>query len=126
MKRMWIGVGFLLFLLVAGIFVTLWAVSFHSRLESQLTDAVGAAAAENWDTAQILFHSAESRWEDRRKLTAVIADHDPMEEIDSLFSQMEIYLRLRDQNGFSSTGAQLASRVRAMSDSQSISWWNFF
>ena len=101
MKRFWIGVGILCFLLLGGILLTAVAAGIHQPVSNCLELAVEAAQ------------------------TAAFADHEPMEQIDSGFAQTYAFLRCRDVNEFSAACGALASLVRAMADSQAITWWNF-
>ena len=126
MKRMWIGIGLLVLLTIAGIGVSRWFVSSHDRIEDQLMATAEAAKMDDWDTAGVFLNEARTCWEQNRTGTATIADHDPMEEIDSLFSQLQTQYDLRDREGFCASAAQTARLTRAMADSQRLTWWNFF
>ena len=53
------------------------------------------------------------------------ADHAPMDEIDSLFAQMEVYAQARDSLHFGSYCARLAELITAVSDAHQLNWWNF-
>ena len=124
MKRFWIGVALLLVLFVLGVSITASAGDVHSNISDRLSQAVAAAMEEDWDRAQSFTVDALAAWTRSRKATASIADHEPMEEIDSLFSQICIYLTLREQADFSAYCARLSVLVEAVGEAHSVSWWN--
>ena len=87
MKRLWIGVGLLILLLLLGTAVTVYAAQTQKQISGQLIRARDAAQAGSWDAAAGYCVQAESLWERHRHFTASIADHEPMEEVESLFSK---------------------------------------
>ena len=124
MKRMWIGVGLLVLFCALGIFTAIGMKNIHDPIADALTRASAAAVQEDWKQAAVHFHAARSKWETNRRLTAAVADHAPMEEIDSLFSELAIYLQERESPHFSATCAHLAALTRAMGEAHTINWWN--
>ena len=56
MKRMWIGIGLLVLLTIAGIGVSRWFVSSHDRIEDQLMATAEAAKMDDWDTAGVFLN----------------------------------------------------------------------
>ena len=124
MKRLWIGVSILLLLLGIGIGITLFADQVQTRISDMLTQAADAALIGDWDTAKTLSTAARDQWDANRNITASIAAHEPMEEIDSLFSQLEIYEKTRQVISFSSCCEALSIFTKAIGESQSVSWWS--
>lgn len=124
MKRFWIGVIILAILLAAGIGTTVFAVRTHTDISESLEQASEAALRGRWEEAKALSMGAKGKWEDYRKVTASIADHEPMEEIDDLFSQMEIYLLTRQQIPFSACCASLGILTDAIGEAHAVSWWS--
>lgn len=125
MKRFWIGLVILAVILLLSIVLTLTMPGVHLPISQQLSDASKAAQSENWAQAEALATEAFSRWEACRGFTAAVADHAPMEQIDSGFAQVNAFLQRRDPNEFSAACACLARLVQAMADSQTFTWWNF-
>ena len=123
MKRLWIGVLILLLLLGTGIGITVFADHVHAAISDALSQASDAALAGDWDTAILLSGTAKSKWISYRNITATIADHEPMEEIDSLFAQLDIYGRTRQGISFSACCEALSVFAIAIGESQSVSWW---
>ena len=123
MKRLWIGVALLTFFLVAGIMLTLSFHRIHAPLSDTLKEASQAAMAGSWEKAQSLAQTARDRWEKYRKFTAAVADHEPLEEMDALFSQLEYYAALDWTGEFAALCTQLSSMAAAMEESQALTWW---
>lgn len=124
MKRLWVGVLILLLLLGAGIGITVFADHVHTGISDTLVQAADAALAGDWDAATTLSAAARNRWNTYRNITASIADHEPMEEIDSLFSQLEVYETTRQALSFSACCEALSVFTKAIGESQSVSWWS--
>lgn len=125
MRRFWIGIVILTVTLALGITVSALMPGLHKPIEQHLRSAVSAAQEEDWATAEKLTEEAARRWERCRSFTASVADHAPMESIDSGFAQVLAFLQQRDTEEFAAACAFLARSVQAMADSHSIVWWNF-
>ena len=119
MKRLMIGVCVLTVLLIAGIGVSTLFCHAHQPTARLLEEAGAAAAAGDWSSAQALSRQARQRWDAHHHLTAAFADHGPMDEIDSLFAQLEASAR----SDFAALCARLAALTRAMTESHSLHWW---
>lgn len=124
MKRLWIGVIILVILLGAGIGTTVFAVRTHTSISQELAQAAEAALRGKWKEASTRSLHAKEQWEAYRHGTAAIADHEPMEEIDDLFSQMEIYLLTRQQIAFSACCASLSVQTNAIGEAHALNWWS--
>ncbi len=124
MRRLWLGVSILAVLLVLSACTALAVDRIHSPIASDLQQAAQAADREDWTQAQKLVHRARGRWEQYWRFTAAVADHTPMDELDGLFGELEIYLREKEQPHFSVTCQHLSELARAMADSHLPTWWN--
>ena len=124
MKRCW----FALILLVALLLGSLWVTDYMADTHTPIAEAVGraeeASLAGNWADARQELDSARASWDGKRKMIAVFADHEPMEEIDGLFAQLEIYSRAGDNLSTAAVCAELSQRLEAMGDAHKGSWWN--
>ena len=69
MKRLWLGVTILLFILGAGIFSAFATEAFQKQVSRDLILAAEAAAAGEWSTAQNRYHQALERWQQNRLIT---------------------------------------------------------
>ena len=124
MKRLWIGVFILIILLGLGIGTTVFALRANNSISEKLEQASDAALRGRWTEARQLSLDAKDNWETYRKGIATIADHEPMEEIDDLFSQMEVYLQARQQIPFSVCCASLGVLTKAIGEAHAINWWS--
>ncbi len=124
MKRLWLGIVILAVLLTASALSCVAMERIHTPICLTLAQAAAAAEAEDWETAQALTAQARARWERYWYFTATVADHTPMDELDGLFEELDIYLSARENPHFSATGLHLAALAAAMADSQTPSWWN--
>lgn len=124
MKRLYIGAALLAVMLAAGICLTAVFTGIHGPLSEQLQEAQAAAVAGDWEKAADLTARAREKWEKYRHFTAAVADHEPLEEMDSLFARLEVLCQLREEDEFAADCAQLARLADAMAESQRINWWN--
>lgn len=126
MNRLWIGVGLLSVLLVLGVLVPEVLDACHESVVEDLDRAAELAMAGNWDSARRFFDRAEENWEEKRPVTASFTDHEPMDDIDALFEQLEIYAQARDPVAFGSTCVYLSSKLDALGDYHDFNFWNLF
>lgn len=124
MKRLWIGVGLLVIFLALGIFTTVTMARIHDPISEKLKQAEEAALDQDWPHAASLAREARGQWLRHRNVTASLADHSPMEEIDGLFDELDVYLQEKELVHFAACCAQLSARVQAIGEAHSISWWN--
>ena len=124
MKRGWIGAGLLLVMLAGGLLVTWRMDKCHTAISQSLDAAADSALAGDWDSAGTLAQRAKRDWETGWNFSAAFADHEPMEDIDALFSQLGVYGSSRDAVSFAAVCTQLARQVEAMGDAHGLTWWN--
>ena len=124
MKRLWIGVALLAVLLIGGIGSTIAIEHFHHSLAQRLDSTAAAALEEDWPRAQALLRQCRNRWLHCRNFVAAGVSHEPIEEIDNLYDQLDIYLRRRDSMGFALCCRTLRHRTADLGEAQSINWWN--
>ena len=124
MKRGWIGLILLGCLLLGGVLSS----RYMTREQETLAQAVEAAAqdarAGQWESACRRLRETRHAWNRGWKKTAVFADHAPMEEINGLFAQLEVYGRRREILSFSAACAELKCQLEAMADAHKLSWEN--
>jgi hypothetical protein len=124
MKRCRFGVALLVLLLAAGISVTYLMRKFHIPVAQDLEQAAVYAENAQWTQASQYTASARIQWEQHRKFSAAFADHEPMEEIDRLFAELEIWLQAEDAEHCASICAQLSQAAQAIKDAHAFVWWN--
>lgn len=123
-RRFWYGLGVLAVLLVLG----LWTAHGMQRLNQPVTDALeqAAQAAVDGDIAKgvALAEQAQALWQQHRGRTTAVADHGPLEEIDSLFAQVQIYADTGKTADFAAYCARLAKLVAAVGEAHGMNWQN--
>lgn len=124
MKQFWLGLGLLAAMLLSGIWVTGKMHRVHEPAAAKLRQASQYALAEDWEKAIQMSTDTRKNWEENRRLTASVVNHQPMDEIDALFSQLQIYESSRDRISFSAACAHLSELLDALHQEQGFYWWN--
>lgn len=124
MRRLSIGVALLAALLALGVGIAVGMDGIHARSAAALDAAADAALDGDWQTAQLLSQQAQQMWRQNWQMVACVADHSPMDEIDTLFAQLPAYARGGEGVHFAATCAQLARLLEAMGDAHTPAWWS--
>lgn len=124
MKRLWIGIIILAVLLAAGIGLSIGIPALHSRLSEALTSACDAAEKGDWETALSLANSAKADWERYQHFVAAFVDHEPLEQMDRLFSELEVYRNQRLPAEYAAVCAHLSHLSKAIGESHALTWWS--
>ncbi|MGM9549057.1 MAG: DUF4363 family protein [Faecousia sp.] len=124
MKRSWIGFFLLLALLAGGIAATCGMDKCHEPIARDLANAAETAVHGDWEQGEALMLRARDAWGHSRRFSACFADHTPMEEIDALFAEVEVYAAAREEADFAAGCAALSKKVEAMGQAHGAMWWN--
>ena len=124
MKRFWIGICVLSLLLTSGIATCCAIKVFHTPISHSLDEACQAAVQEDWTAATAYFSDALARWQRCRDLTAALADHSVLEEIESLFAEIDVFRQTGDRLSFAAACAHLARLAEAVAQSHLPKWQN--
>lgn len=124
MKRSWFGAGLLAALLILSLLSGRLLSRCHQPAARDLEEAAQTALAGDWSRTADLTRSARSRWERCRHFSAAITDHAPMEQIDRLFAILEVHQHTRSSPDTAALCAELAQRIRRISQDQQCSWWD--
>lgn len=124
-KRLVLGIAVLSLILSCGLWMTGHMNRTHMHLSHTLRQARDAALAGNWEDARTLARQAELRWQGQHRLTAAFADQTPMDEIDGLFAELQVFSAEEEMPHFSAVCAHLSRLTASMAESHHISWWNF-
>lgn len=124
MKRSIYGALMLLVLLITGIFTTWFMGSCHKGVVDSLEEAAVFAENGNWNRVQEKLQQAKADWDDRWGISAALSDHEPMEKINSLFAQAEVWTKARDDTAFLDVCARLCEALQAIGEAHSVAWWN--
>lgn len=125
MRRLWIGVGFLIVMLAVAILLTVLFDRIHTPLSEDLRQASQLAMEGNWEKATALTGQARADWKQYREFIAAVADHEPLEKMENLLEQLDVYAQQRRTADFSAMCVELAAMADAMLESQQLTWWNF-
>ena len=125
MRRSLFGFILMIALMVMGIAAAVWMEEHHTLIAEDLSAASRYAIDGDWENARDHVERAEEAWQKRWHRDAALTDHQPMEEIDSLFSRVAVYGELKATGDFSAGCRELSRRVEALSDVHGIQWWNF-
>lgn len=121
MKRTVTGFVLLAVLLLGGLFVQNRMERLHIPIAEMLEAAALDARQGNWISADSKSRDAHQRWETAWNFSAAFADHDPMEEIDSLFARLEVFAREEDTAEYTAACGELSRKIRAMADAHALS-----
>ena len=123
MKKLWAGIGILAVLLAMGIGAAAAMGHFHRDLGAQLEQAAELCQTD-WKTANTLAGSARQSWQQHRHWVAALADHEPLEEISSLFSQLSLCQKNADAEEFAVVCLRISGLCDMLSESHNPYWWN--
>lgn len=124
MNRSRFGLGLLLALLLLGIVSARAMVAALDPMAEEMEQAGAAAFREDWEKAEEISGRVKGEWEKRFPFFASLSDHEPMENINGLFAQLEVYRQSRDHRNFAAVCAQLSQNLKAMGEAHSLKWWN--
>lgn len=123
-RRLELGLGILLFFLIAGI-LSGWIIQkICDPICENLDNACKLSREGNTEAATEFARNAYKKWQKSWHGIAALADHSPMDEIDGLFAQAEEYARMGDHKSFAANCARLSKLVTAVAEAHSLSWWN--
>lgn len=124
MNKLWIGIGLLLFLLIGGIGL-LWGSSvFFGDFSESVEEAGEMALAGDWLSATQKMEQIREKWEWQRRFWASFTDHEPVEQVQALFSQLELYKEQQLQTEFASACRALSHVVQAIEETHGLRWWS--
>lgn len=124
MKRLWIGIVLLVLLLAGSIWLTAKFSAMHNNLSETLSAASHAAQQQDWETAFALSDGAKKDWDKHRHLTAAFADHEPLEDLERLFDELEICETLSLHEEYAMVCSHLSRICAAIAESFRLTWWN--
>lgn len=124
MGKGWLGAGLLAVFLIFGICLSVAADKACLPTEELLEQAAERTLSGDFDGGIALGKKAQARWQGQWNAIAAIADHEPMDEVDALFAEMEVYASTDEQPHFAACCKELARRVRSFADVHRFTWWN--
>ena len=124
MARGWFGLAILVVFLILGFVTTGVMNNAHLPTEKLLAQAAEKTLNGEFEEAVALGQQAKLRWDKHWNGTATVADHSPMDDVDALFSEMEIYARTGEEPHFAACCRELARRIHAVADAHRFTWRN--
>ncbi len=124
MVRGWLGAGILAVFLLLGLVISGAMDSAHLPTAELLEQAAEKTLSGDFENAVALGMEAKDRWERRWNATATVADHAPMDDVDALFGEMEIYAKTGEEPHFAACCLELSQRLQAVADAHKFSWRN--
>ncbi len=125
MKRLWLGIGIMAVLLVLSLWIQEGMCRLHEPMAQDLEQAAQAALDGDWEQAQSLSQKAQKTWNRTHVLTASVADHSPMDELDMLFAELPVFAREQEAVHFAATCRSAAQMAQAMAQAHTFTLWNF-
>lgn len=126
MKRIWFGAGLLALLLFLSIGCSNITEQTYLPPAEQLTRSAQLALEGNWNGARNDSEAARRSWERNRLLAAVLSEHSALDQIDSLFAQIQVFAATQEPNAYSSACMCLARLLEALGKSHSLNLHNLF
>ena len=124
MGRFWLGVCLLAVFLGLGLWVGHAMESTHEAVAQTLDEATQQTLSGDLEKGKTLAQQAFADWERNWHGVASVADHEPMDEIDGLFAQLEVYGETGQSEDFAAYCARLSKLVTAVGEAHGLSWWN--
>ena len=122
MSRLYIGILLLVFLLVAGIVVSLLMPRYHLPVAEKLYLAAELCARGKTEAATVAFAQAQMLWEKHRSFTSSVCDHEPQDDIDALLAMAAYRARTGQWEEFGACCARLAVMTEDMSKLHGLSF----
>lgn len=124
MARGWFGLVLLIVFFLLGFAVSAAMDDAHSSTEALLIQAAEQTLSGSFEKAVAFGMEAKQQWEDHWNGTATVADHSPMDEVDALFGELEVYAKAEEKPHFAAVCKELSRRIRSFTDAHRFSWWN--
>ena len=124
-KRFWLGIILLVLILGLGFGVSAAMTNIHAQASAEFEEAAELSLRGDFSAAVEKAQAAYRTWTDTRKFTASVADHSPMDDVERLFAEMEIYAKTQEKPHFAACCQQLSILLQTMYDAHRLTWWNF-
>lgn len=124
MKKFWLGVILLVFLLTAGL-VNAWGMNkSHREIAALLTEAADMALSGEITQGAEKADKAKALWEGYRNAVATVADHGPLENVECLLAQVKTYAFAENTMEFAACCRAASRQIEAVGDAQTLNWQN--
>lgn len=123
-RRFILGISILIVVLALTIGTAIGMKAIHAPGEAALTEAARLALAGDLEQAIPLAQGAYQRWQTYRGITAAFADHNPMDDTERLFREMQVYAVAGEEPHFAACCTQLSAMLKAMYETHNFSLKN--
>ncbi len=124
MNRLWIGIGLLAVLLAMGVGMLFVSQKFNEEFSESLEQAGQFAMSGNWTAAEKQLAESKEKWQNYQRFWSASTDHAPVEQMQNLFSQLELFQARRLDVEFASACRALVNLAEAIDESHSLRWWS--
>ena len=123
-RRFILGISILIVVLALTIGTAIGMKAIHAPGEAALTEAARLALAGDLEQAIPLAQGAYQRWQKYQAVTSAVADHNPMDDTERLFREMQVYAEAGEAPHFAACCTQLSAMLKAMYETNSFSLKN--
>lgn len=123
-KHFWTGLGILAALLALSVCISLGMKRAHAPGAEAFRQAAQLALAGELEQGRAFADAGRQRWYKSRAFTACVADHSPMDQVEDLLAEMDVFAKAEDAEHFAACCNQLAKAVEAMYDAHRFNLWN--
>ena len=120
MKRCYLGAAVLLGILILGFFTSRWMQRHYQDLENRMQKAMW----EDPETLMVLAEEIRQDWSRGQLLTAVLADHQHLEEVEAAFSQLGPATARRDQAEYTRLCLEITHIFQLLAEEQQLNLKN--
>ena len=106
------------------IYVTSYSAQLFEDFSDNLEQAGVAALAGNWADATQKAAKSRAQWEKYRHFWSAFTDHEPMEQMQELFSWLDVYQQKQMEVDYATVCNSLAHVAEAIEESHSLKWWS--
>lgn len=126
MKRTGLGIGILVVFLLGGLLCANLVETLCNRVSQSLEKAQIFTQEGDHEAAANMVEKAYGAWKKYRFAIAAFVNHEPMDEIDGLFSQTRIFSKFKANTDFAAGCGRLSELIEALAQSHKLTWWNLF
>ena len=123
-RRFILGICILITVLALTVGTAIGMKAIHAPGEAALKEAARLALDGNMEQAIPLAQQAYERWLTYRDITAAFADHNPMDDTERLFREMQVYGATGEIPHFAACCTQLSAMLKAIYETHGFSLKN--
>ena len=116
MRRLWISVGILLFLLGGSLFNAWYAKELTGGMEQRLRLAQQLTEQDQWEQALVLTQEVYDQWESRHFYLHATMRHSDTDQILRGFRTVMEYLRLQGPDQYNAANADLITQLELLAE----------